>query len=118
MDIIGQSFHIGKFPIGMDHTLAVTLPLPGVVDVDVGVSGSFQAAAHHGVGLGADRFVIDSFREVIPTVPTHGRCQRELGLSGSGNGEYETADAHHHYSQLSVVDLSLLVHGTTPGPCN
>jgi hypothetical protein len=60
----------------MNNSLRITLALPGVIDVDVKVSGIFPAAADHGTGSFTDDFVIDVLGEVVPTVPPHGRSER------------------------------------------
>src|SRR5215469_3200291 len=39
MDVVRQRLHIRKFAVSLDDSLCITLSLPGVVDVDVDVSG-------------------------------------------------------------------------------
>src|SRR6185437_13998722 len=80
VNVIGESFHVGEFVVGMNNALRVALPGPGVVNDDVFVSGSFHAARDHSVGLRANRFVVNASGEMIPTVPAHGRRRSEIRL--------------------------------------
>src|SRR5208337_3785942 len=74
MDVIGQGLHIGKFFVREDVAVFIAAGhpgaidraalFPGVVDIDIDVSG---------VGHAANRLVIDAAGELVPTVPAHGR---------------------------------------------
>src|SRR5690348_14555453 len=65
VNIIGESFHVGKFVVGMNDALSVTLTGPRIIDDDVFITGSFHAARNHGVGLSADGFVVNAAGEMI-----------------------------------------------------
>src|SRR6185369_16526458 len=77
VNIIGQRLHVRKFLVGLDVTLRVAAGFPGVVNVDVSVSGCPHAVTGHGVGNTAHRRVINPAGELIPTVPTHRRRARQ-----------------------------------------
>src|ERR1700734_1343752 len=83
MNIIRERLHVRKLLVRMDDPLCVAFTLPCVIDIDIHISGLSQAAAHHGIRLGAYDRVADLVREMIPTVPTHGRSARQ----GSGMRE-------------------------------
>ena len=82
MDVVGESLHVGKFAVGVDDALRVALTLPGVVNVDVDVSGVAHAAGDHGIGGGAHIGIVDLAGEVVPAVPSHGRRGGEGGGLG------------------------------------
>jgi len=78
VDVVGEGLHVRELGVGVQDAAGVALALPGVVDVDVDVAGVFHAGGDDLVGGVADVFVSDAFREVIPTVPSHGGRQRHL----------------------------------------
>src|ERR1700722_7173446 len=77
MNVVRKSFHVGEFFVRVNDTLSVAFTLPRVIDIDIDIAGISQAAAHHGIRLGAYHGVAYSVREMIPTVPTHGRSARQ-----------------------------------------
>src|SRR5258708_4294319 len=83
MHIISKRFHVRELLVGLYVSILVALGLPGVVDVDIDVTGIAHAAGCHCVGDLAHGFVVDSSSEFVPTVPTHGRCFGEsVGWDG------------------------------------
>src|SRR5690242_11798423 len=73
MNISCQRLHIRKPAVRMNVARRIALSLPAVVNVDVFISSCLHSVARHGICLGADNGVAHLTREMIPTVPAHGR---------------------------------------------
>ena len=59
VNVIGERFHVGKFFVGLDDALRVAFAFPGVIYIDVNVSGVAHAGGDHRVGLRADSGVVN-----------------------------------------------------------
>ncbi len=83
VNVVGQGLHVRKLAIGMKNALGVALTLPGVVNVDVNITGVAHSAGDHSVGLCTHCGVVNFVAEMVPAVPAHGRGGsnlRGLGL--------------------------------------
>src|SRR5215472_13433324 len=79
-NIVGERLHVGELLVAMNNAFGVAVALPGVVDVEVDVSGIAHTAGDEGIGHFADRLVVNLAREEIPAVPAHrGRLGKAVG---------------------------------------
>src|ERR1019366_1111685 len=75
VNVVGQSFHVREFVVGVKDTAGIAFAFPGVIDVDVDVAGVFHPGGNDLVG-GVTNVLVGNFAcEVVPTVPAHGRGQ-------------------------------------------
>ena len=77
MDFIGQSLHIGEFRVGLDGVVfSAALPLPTVIDIDIGPTVIDQSFLDHGAGRCEYLLLRHIARPAVPGVPAHRRRQR------------------------------------------
>ena len=115
VDVVGQRLHVRKLAIGVEHSLRVAFTLPGVVDVDVDVSGVAHAAGDQSVGRGAHIGISHLGREVVPAVPAHGRRSSKLrrlsggrNVSGYEKGEGSDESLSSHVDFLRAPEREIL----------
>src|SRR5258705_743552 len=73
MYIVRERFHIRKLLVGLDISLRVAGPFPGVVNVDVNVTRLFHTVAGHRISNAAYGGIIHATCKFVPAVPTHRR---------------------------------------------
>lgn len=89
VQIIGQSFHVGKVGAGSEISVVVAghtiyggigrlgISIPAIIDVDVGVAMVRESAGEQGIGLSAYQCVADMDVRHVPGTPAHGRSERD-----------------------------------------
>jgi len=63
--------------VRLDEAELIALAMPAIVDDDILIPRCFHAACHHRVCGLANEILINVAGEFVPTVPTHGRGERQ-----------------------------------------
>jgi len=71
VDIIRQHLHVGKPCVAVQDAAGIALPLPGIVNIYIGISGILHSRGNDLVRGVANIFIRNVVAEEIPTIPTH-----------------------------------------------
>ena len=102
VDIVHQRAHAVRETVHVQPQVAVlaaSLPV-AVVDVDVAVARLLQAAVVHGVGLTADKLLVDVEGKRVPRAPAHGRRALRHGREGKRQSQEYKSQFFHHFHLL------------------
>src|SRR5437899_10437254 len=103
----------------MNESLRVTLAFPGVVNIDVHISGILHSTGDHGVGGRTNCLVIHFPGKMIPTVPAHWGSRREIFLlCETGNCKPKTEGDAHNQKSSSIHVCALRRFNFSTGPKN
>ena len=79
MEFAHKSLYVLELAVGLDGImLATTDALPSVINVDIGVTVIGKALVYHCLGGTEYFFLADTLAPTIPTVPAHGRSEKNV----------------------------------------
>ncbi len=73
MNVVGESFHVGKALVGMQFAVRIALALPRIVDIHVQIARLAHAGADQQVRRRPDIRSGHALGKMVPAIPAHRR---------------------------------------------
>ena len=85
MQPFAQALHVGELLVHGNSAIGIALwCLPGIINIDIGISIIGKTFLQQSLGTADHLLLCDTQAPAVPTVPSHGRCERYLAAYTKG----------------------------------